>query len=74
MKKLFLLLFAAYASGCTNSSNQINILQARIDSLEKTRSFKNSEYLMQAALWFQRSPEMRALYLQGYQQSDRLPK
>jgi 5'-nucleotidase (lipoprotein e(P4) family) len=67
MKKLFLLLVAVYASGCTNSSDQINILQARIDSLEKAGSFKNSEYLMQAALWFQRSPEMRALYLQSYQ-------
>jgi 5'-nucleotidase (lipoprotein e(P4) family) len=66
MQKFFLILLAIYASGCTNSSDQINILQSRIDSLEKTGSFKNSEYLIQAVLWFQRSPEMRALYMQSY--------
>jgi 5'-nucleotidase (lipoprotein e(P4) family) len=66
MKKCYLPLLILLAIGCNNSSDQTQILQARIDSLEHAGSCKNSEYLMQAVLWYQRSPEMRAMYLQSY--------
>src|SRR5579862_2184156 len=66
MKKYALLFLVACITACNHSSNQTGILQAKIDSLENAGCCRNSEYLMQAVLWFQRSPEVRALYLQGY--------
>jgi 5'-nucleotidase (lipoprotein e(P4) family) len=67
MKKYLLGLSVICCIACNNNTDQIQILQAKIDSLEKASSCRNSEYLMQSVLWFQRSPEIRALYLQSYQ-------
>jgi 5'-nucleotidase (lipoprotein e(P4) family) len=57
------LLFAIFA--CKQTSDNKGIVHN--DNLnDNLTNFKNSEYLAQAILWFQQSPEMVAIYLQGF--------
>lgn len=68
MHKTFLLFACLLWLACTKPADNTKALQKRIDSLERLLPCcSNSEYLAQAALWFQQSPEMRAGYLQSYQ-------
>ena len=67
MKRVVFLLIAFGLFACNPQSNQVKVLQNRVDSLKhELQVCKNTEYLAQSLLWFQHSPEMQALYLQGY--------
>ncbi|MCX6233661.1 MAG: 5'-nucleotidase, lipoprotein e(P4) family [Bacteroidetes bacterium] len=67
MKKTVFLILALGLFSCNQQTDNIKVLQNRIDSLEnKLHCCQNSEYLSQSILWFQHSPEMHALYLQSY--------
>lgn len=67
MKTTVFLLIAIGFLACNPQSSQVKVLQNRVDSLKHELSVcKNTEYLAQSLLWFQHSPEMQALYLQGF--------
>ncbi len=67
MKQVIFLLLAILLFSCNHESARIKTLQNRIDSLEnKLHSCRSNEFLVQSVLWFQHSPEMQALYFQGY--------
>ncbi len=67
MKQTIFLLLALGLFNCTQQNDIVTVLQNRIDSLEnKIHWYQSSEYLSQSQLWFQHSPEMHALYIQGY--------
>ncbi|HBL77023.1 MAG: 5'-nucleotidase, lipoprotein e(P4) family [Bacteroidetes bacterium GWF2_42_66] len=67
MKQIFFLLLALGLFSCSRQNEKITVLQNRIDSLQnKLQWYQSSEHLSQALLWFQHSPEMHALYVQGY--------
>lgn len=67
MKQAISLILLFIFFSCNQQSEKINVLQSKIDSLEnKLNEYMNTEYMSQSMLWFQRSPEMQALYIQGY--------
>ncbi len=67
MKLTIILLLAVGLISCNSRKDKMQVLQNRIDSLEKKLNCcRNSEYRYQSVLWYQHSPEMKALYLQSY--------
>jgi 5'-nucleotidase (lipoprotein e(P4) family) len=65
MKKTIIIFLTLGLFACNQTTNKTqlapnSILARNLDCC------RNSEYLAQSVLWFQRSPEMRALYLQSY--------
>ncbi len=67
MKQVIIFLLAVGLLSCNHQHNNKMLLQKRIDSLEnELNSCQNSFHLLQSILWYQHSPEMRALYIQSY--------
>jgi 5'-nucleotidase (lipoprotein e(P4) family) len=67
MKQIIFLLLAIGLFSCNHQQDKNQLLQKRIDSLEnKLNNCQNSYHLLQSILWFQHSPELRALYIQSY--------
>jgi 5'-nucleotidase (lipoprotein e(P4) family) len=58
-----LLLFGLLA--CNQTKDKLQISKNNEQEMNNN-CCRNSDYLAQAVLWFQRSPEMQALYLQSY--------
>jgi 5'-nucleotidase (lipoprotein e(P4) family) len=63
MKNTFMLFICLGLISCSTRQNGQN------SSFHDDLKINNSEYLAQAVLWFQRSPETQALYLQSYKQA-----